>query len=127
VPAWVQRLRAQAEARLELDPLRVHANHADFVWRTLQRMGLEGADAEDALQEVFLVVHRRLHTFDGSSQMSTWLFGICQKVAAAQRRRAHRWREQPSEDLDRHYGGNLVSEARTPFLRGRAPDAIVAA
>ena len=55
------------EAALRLDAVKVHEQHADFVYLTLQRLGVRDADVEDLLQEVFLVVHRRLHTFDGSS------------------------------------------------------------
>ena len=76
------------------DILSIHEEHADFVWRMLQRMGVRDSDVEDQLQEVFVVVHRRLHTFDGSARMTTWLFGICTRVAAAYRRRAHRRREE---------------------------------
>jgi len=65
----------------------------------LQRMGVRDADVEDQLQEVFVVVHHRLHTFDGSSRMTTWLFGICTRVAAAYRRRAHRRREEVVADV----------------------------
>lgn len=75
------------------DVAAVHEAHADFVWRTLQRLGVHQQDLEDVLQEVFLVVHKRLSTFDHSSQLTTWLFGICLRVAAAYRRRAHRRHE----------------------------------
>jgi RNA polymerase sigma-70 factor, ECF subfamily len=57
-------------------------------------MGVRDADVEDQLQEVFVVVHQRLHTFDGTARMTTWLFGICMRVASAYRRRAHRRREE---------------------------------
>jgi RNA polymerase sigma-70 factor (ECF subfamily) len=77
----------------------IHEEHADFVWRTLQRMGVRDADVEDQLQEVFVVVHRRLGTFDGSSRMTTWLFGICMRVASAYRRRAHRRHEEVVADV----------------------------
>lgn len=77
-----------------LDVASVHDAHAEFVWLSLQRLGVRDADAEDLLQEVFVVVHRRLHSFDGSSRITTWLFGICLRVVAAHRRRAHRRREQ---------------------------------
>ena len=76
------------------DVLSIHEQYADFVWRMLQRMGVRDADIEDQLQEVFVVVHHRLHTFDGTARMTTWLFGICTRVAASYRRRAHRRREQ---------------------------------
>jgi RNA polymerase sigma-70 factor, ECF subfamily len=92
-----------ASATSKLDLLSIHAEHADFVWVTLQRLGVRDADIEDLLQEVFVVVHRRLHTFDGSSRMTTWLFGISVRVAAAYRRRAHRRREDigdPPEAVD---------------------------
>jgi RNA polymerase sigma-70 factor (ECF subfamily) len=78
----------------QLDVVTVHQRHAEFVWLSLQRLGVRDADIEDLLQEVFVVVHRRLPSFDGSSRMTTWLFGICMRVAAAYRRRAHRRHEE---------------------------------
>ncbi len=81
-----------------LDVVAVHEEHADFVCLTLQRFGVRGADVEDQLQEVFLVVHRRLHTFDGSSRMRTWLYGICMRVAAGHRNRAYHRRERGGDD-----------------------------
>jgi RNA polymerase sigma-70 factor (ECF subfamily) len=80
----------------------VHAEHVEHVWRSLQRLGVREPDLEDALQEVFVVVHRRLHTFDESSRMTTWLFGIALRVAAAYHRRAYRRREQLVEDAARY-------------------------
>jgi RNA polymerase sigma-70 factor (ECF subfamily) len=77
----------------------IHAEHAAFVWLSLQRLGVRDADIEDSLQEVFVVVHRRLHTFDDSSRLTTWLFGICLRVAASYRRRAYFRKEQPTGDV----------------------------
>jgi RNA polymerase sigma-70 factor (ECF subfamily) len=71
----------------------LHAEHAEFVWKSLQRLGVPGTELEDLLQDVFLIVHKRLHTFDGRSSMQAWLWGICRRVAAAYRRRAHVHRE----------------------------------
>jgi RNA polymerase sigma-70 factor (ECF subfamily) len=82
-------------AALPLDVVAIHDRHADFVWLTLQRLGVRDPDVEDMLQEVFVVVHRRLSSFDGSARMTTWLFGICVRVAAAYRRRAFRRHERP--------------------------------
>jgi RNA polymerase sigma-70 factor, ECF subfamily len=78
----------------------VHEQHADFVWRSLQRLGVPSSDLEDSLQEVFIVVHRKLGTFDGSSRLTTWLYGICVRVAAAHRRRAHVRLEVATSELD---------------------------
>jgi RNA polymerase sigma-70 factor (ECF subfamily) len=97
------------EGSSPLDLLTVHATHADLVWCSLQRLGVRPADLEDMFQEVFIVVHRRLHTFDGSSQLSTWLFGICLRIAAAYRRRASFRRETPT-DVMPEPEGTPVSE-----------------
>lgn len=115
------RLEVTRPADEPLDVVSVHHEHADFVWRSLQRLGVRDADIEDLLQEVFVVVHQRLHTFDGSSRMTTWLFGICLRVASAYRRRAHRRREQsvfevPDEAVD---GETPEDAAATAQARAR--------
>ena len=83
----------------------VHEAHADFVWCSLQRLGVRASDLDDVFQEVFIVVHRRLHTYDGSSQLTTWLYGVCLRVAAAHRLpRAWIRRETPTADSARREG-----------------------
>lgn len=88
-----------AAGGLEADLLSIHAEHAGFVWLTLQRVGVAPADIEDCLQEVFIVVHQRLDSFDGSSRMTTWLYGISIRVAAAYRRRSYRRKERTGEPM----------------------------
>lgn len=60
----------------------------NFVWRSLRRLGVREADALDQAQKVFLTAHVKLSKFEGRSQLSTWLFGICQRVASDYRRSA---------------------------------------
>jgi RNA polymerase sigma-70 factor, ECF subfamily len=64
----------------------VYEAHFDFVWRSLRRLGVSESGAEDAVQEVFLVVHRRLGEFEARSSVKTWLFGIARKIASRYRR-----------------------------------------
>ena len=66
----------------------VYATHVAFVWRVLRTFGLRDAQLEDAVQDVFLVVHRRLSEWEGRAAMTTWLFAIARRVASAHRRRA---------------------------------------
>ncbi len=53
------------------------------------------ADAEDALQEVFVAVSRALPQFRGESRISTWLYRIA--IRAALEARARRRRPPPVE------------------------------
>ena len=106
-----------ARAALEMaerelpDLATVHAEHVEYVWRCLQRFGVRDADLEDALQEVFVVVHRRLDSWDGSAALRTWLFGIALRVAAAFRRKAHRRHERIVEDP---LAGRAAPEEESP-------------
>ena len=95
-PAPSDRSRAAAAAPLSV--LAVHEAHSDFVFRSLQRLGVRPAELDDVFQEVVLVVHRRLHTSDGSSALTTWLYGVCLRVASAQRLRAWFRREVATDD-----------------------------
>lgn len=78
----------------------IHAQHAGFVWASLHRLGVPESDRPDLLQEVFVVVHRRLDSFDGSSAVTTWLFGICFRVVLGWRRHRRRHPETPVETPD---------------------------
>jgi RNA polymerase sigma-70 factor (ECF subfamily) len=98
VPGALTMPTAREASPLDLDE--IHARHADFVWRSLQRLGVRPADLEDALQEVFIVVHRRLASFEHSARVTTWLFGICLRVAVAHNRRAHVRRERTAAAPD---------------------------
>lgn len=66
----------------------VYREHFEFVYRRAARLGGPGIDAEDAAQEVFLIVARKLETFDHSSRVTTWLYGITLNVVRGMRRRA---------------------------------------
>ena len=71
----------------------VYDTHFAFVWRALRRLRVPDSSLKDAVQDVFLVVHRRLHEFEGRARVSTWLFGICLRVARDHRRLAYVHRE----------------------------------
>lgn len=68
----------------------VYRDHAPFVWRVLRRLGVAPAEVEDACQEVFLVVHRKLAGFEHRSSLRTWLYGIAVHCASDLRRRVRR-------------------------------------
>jgi RNA polymerase sigma-70 factor (ECF subfamily) len=94
-----------AEAQAALTTERVYASHGNFVWTSLQQLGVRPPDLNDVSQEVFVVVHQRRATYDSSASLRSWLYGICLRVAANYRKRAHRRYEHagahPLEDSER--------------------------
>jgi RNA polymerase sigma-70 factor (ECF subfamily) len=77
-----------AEAAADFDT--IYREHFRFVWRTARRLGVDGAWLDDAVQDTFVVVHRRLSDFRGSSSVKTWLYGIVRRVVADYRRGVRR-------------------------------------
>ena len=86
----------------------IYQQYATLVFRNLRRAGVADAQVEDAVQDVFLVVHRRLSEFEGRSTLKTWILGITLRVANDYRRAETRFAHR----LDRLYTW-LTSAATT--------------
>lgn len=80
--------RTQPAAGAELEAL--YREHVAFVWRTARRMSIAAANADDVVQDTFVVVHRRLAEFDGRTAIRGWIYGIVMHVVADHKRRARR-------------------------------------
>lgn len=66
----------------------VYEAHFRYVWRCLRSLGVRDDALDDAVQDVFIVVQRKLQSFDGKAQLRTWLYGIALRVARRYRARA---------------------------------------
>jgi RNA polymerase sigma-70 factor, ECF subfamily len=64
----------------------LYREHHAFVWRVLRRCGVPEPDLDDAVQDTFLVVVRRLDDFDGRAAITTWLYAVAVRVASTTRR-----------------------------------------
>jgi RNA polymerase sigma-70 factor (ECF subfamily) len=69
-----------------------------FVWRSLRRLGVCDADADDAAQQVFLVAAERLSAIEAGSERA-FLFATAVRIAASARRKRKRRREIADEDV----------------------------
>lgn len=95
-----------------------------FTWRVLGHLGVKSHALDDAVQEVWIVVHRRLPSFAGRSALKTWLFGVALNVARNQRRaddrRSKNLSEAPSAgsplDPESIHEGNEAWERVQRFL-----------
>jgi RNA polymerase sigma-70 factor (ECF subfamily) len=77
----------------------------------VRRLGGPGMDADDAVQEVFLFAHSRLHGFTERHKLTAWLYRVTENVVRHQRRRFKRQRRHLVDwpDMDRR-----ASEVRAP-------------
>jgi RNA polymerase sigma-70 factor (ECF subfamily) len=88
-----------------------YTEHFDFVWRSLRLLGTPADLLDDAAQDVFGVVYRRLADFDGGAAFRTWLFAIARRVAANYRRRESRRLTLPSVRLETEPSGEPTPHA----------------
>lgn len=96
-PMTLQDASAPHVRAIAMDFTRVYDEHFAFVWRSLRRLGVPDRLLDDAAQDVFIVVHRRLAEFEGRSSIKSWLFGIARRVAHDHRRRVGR--KERTEEL----------------------------
>ncbi len=93
----------------------LYEKHFAFVWRNLRRLGVPPGAQDDAVQDIFLVVHRKRGEFAGRSSFQTWLFGIVLRVARRYRQAGARARSVPTPE-----GGPVDPDALVD-VRGPSP------
>ncbi len=89
----------------------VYTEHFDFVWRSVRRLGATDASVDDIVQETFLVVYRRLSSFEGRASVRSWLFGIARRVLSDHRRKKRRRPEQSLPDEPGDHEGPTPHES----------------
>jgi RNA polymerase sigma-70 factor (ECF subfamily) len=80
----------------------VYGEYFDFVWSCVRRFGVVPDAAEDVVQEVFIVIHSRLHTLQQPDALRSWIYGIVRRTVSTHRR-AKRTRDA--------FGVSLVAES----------------
>lgn len=77
---------SNAEGMTTRSFVEIYREHFDFVWRNARRLGVPASSADDVVQEVFIVVQRRLPDFDGRVPVRSWIFGILGFIVRRYRR-----------------------------------------
>ena len=98
----------------------VYETHFAALWRSARALGVPESACDDVLQDVFIVVHRKLAKFEGRAALRTWLVRILVNVVSEQRRRFRRkdaHDELPDEVRDSRAPGPLELLARAEAVR----------
>jgi RNA polymerase sigma-70 factor (ECF subfamily) len=77
---------------------RIVRDHYAFLWRSLRRLGVPAAAAEDAAQMVLCVVAKRLDEIEAGREKA-FLFGVAMRIAIGARRRAAAEDARATDDL----------------------------
>jgi RNA polymerase sigma-70 factor (ECF subfamily) len=124
---------ATGNASLALDDVRaLYVTHAPGLRLALARLAGPGLDADDLVQEVFVVALRKSADLASANSPAAWLYGVATKVAATRRRTAtwKRWlgldtaselasAESPSRTLEQKQASALVQRALEVLSAGK--------
>jgi RNA polymerase sigma-70 factor (ECF subfamily) len=77
----------QSLARLEVPSFRsIYAQYFSFVWSSARRLGVRPAAMDDIVQEIFMVIHRKLDTLEQPQSLRSWIYGIVRRTVSAYHR-----------------------------------------
>ncbi|MEM6993437.1 MAG: RNA polymerase sigma factor [Myxococcota bacterium] len=110
------------------DVAEIFAQHYDFVWRALARLGVPPWCVDDATQDVFIVVHRRIGDYEPGRPVAPWLYGIARRVAHRHRTREAKNKQpngiSPSEPIapEDAVANREAADLVTAFLATQPPE-----
>lgn len=79
---------AETDLSAQDDLATLYENHSAAVRQAVIHLGGGVVDVDDLVQDVFIVILRKRHSFEGRSQLSTWVYGIVVRVVSRARQRA---------------------------------------
>lgn len=85
VPSYAGEAAAKAAAFDDLYDATISS-----VWAALRRLGVAPSNLEDAVQDVYLAMYRRMSDFEARSSNKAWAYGFAVRVARDHHRRARR-------------------------------------
>jgi RNA polymerase sigma-70 factor, ECF subfamily len=80
----------------------VYDGYFDFVWTCTRRLGVPLEAVDDVVQEIFIVVHGRLHTVERPASLRSWLYGVVRRTVSTYHRARHARvaRESPDPSVE---------------------------
>jgi RNA polymerase sigma-70 factor (ECF subfamily) len=101
-----QELVARAQAKDYAAFEQLLERYEDKIFRLAYRFVRNETDAKEILQDTFLTIWRKLDTFKGDAQFSSWLYRVAANAALMRLRSQRRHPEVSTEDLPIGYLDN---------------------
>ena len=93
------------------------AEYQDRVYNQAYRMLGNQEDSEEAVQDVFLKIHRSLEDFRGESKMSTWIYSITSNTCINRLRKKQRTMvsiDEPMDEEGKTFADIIADEGPNP-------------
>lgn len=66
----------------------IYKTYFTFVWSMSRYLGVQRDELDDVVQEIFVVIHGRMHTIEQPESLRSWIYGIIRRMVG----RYHRTR-----------------------------------
>ena len=87
------------------------ARYTQKVYNLAMRLTRNIEDTEEVLQDVFVTVYKKIHSFEGKSQFSSWLYRVTANTAFMKLRRRKNTESVSFDEVSGDVKENLVGQA----------------
>ena len=91
----------------------IYERYFDFIWTSVRRLRVSGEAVDDVVQEVFVVIHSRLHTLQQPESLRSWIYGVVRRTVSSHHR-SRRAQESSAHDVV-YFDQARESSLPTPF------------
>jgi RNA polymerase sigma-70 factor, ECF subfamily len=60
----------------------IYRQYFGFVWATTKRLGVRPELMDDVVQEVFIVIHSKVHTLEKPEALRSWIYGVVRRTVS---------------------------------------------
>jgi RNA polymerase sigma-70 factor (ECF subfamily) len=110
---------ARSESEGSISFSAIYKDYFDFVWSSVRRLGVANDSIDDVVQEVFVVIHSRLHTLQQPDSLRSWIYGVTRRTVSSY----HRARKSKGLDLG-VAEETLASTGLSPFEQTEQNDQV---
>ena len=64
----------------------LYRQYFDFVWSSVRRLGVSPDAVDDVVQEIFIVIHSRLHTLEKPEALRSWIYSVIRRTVSGYHR-----------------------------------------
>jgi RNA polymerase sigma-70 factor (ECF subfamily) len=87
----------------------IYAQYFDFVWSSARRFGVERDAMDDVVQEIFMVIHRKIHTLEQPESLRSWIYSVARRTVSGYHR-ARRSHVESGTAAAHHVGAQLDAQ-----------------